>query len=361
MKSFFKNSATLILFLLICGVYGCGHGSKSGPAANDIIRYRDTTQTVAEVKPPLAVKRRHTNKKSHKAKPDTLTVVVDTAKPVVAMAADTTKKTTDKSFPGEINEIGTGVYLTKIHHFTMRRMPGSPVSGKTKQAFILMKEDTAKTVAAVHPLPAPTGPQPLPTPPPLAPTPIVTKPKNLKFGILGYSYPPNIVVGESKDIHAFISIVYPASKVKDTLLKISVADDSSNSNDSINIFEPIRLYKYVTLTLIPTDSSIKVANYPQVSPRQEIDTLGGNKWSWGVLAKSADQPISKLKLIISTEDPQNYEEKIIPVYIKVNPHFFRKVYNFLMGNPNVLVVSILIPLATFIGGLLFAKWKKKNT
>ena len=38
--------------------------------------------------------------------------------------------------------------------------------------------------------------------------------KKLKYGILGYAYPPSIIVGNSANIHAFISIKFPESKVK---------------------------------------------------------------------------------------------------------------------------------------------------
>ena len=182
-----------------------------------------------------------------------------------------------------------------------------------------------------------------------------SKNRNLKYGILGYSYPPSIVVGESKNIHAYISIVFPSSKVRDTLLKIILTDDSGDKNDSISITEPMPIYKYVTMKLTPLDTALKVINFDEDSAKQQIDTLNGNKWSWSILATSADHPISKLKLRIATQGPDNYEERTIPISIKLDLNIGRRIYNFLMNNPKVLVVSILIPLISFIGGILLGK------
>jgi len=185
------------------------------------------------------------------------------------------------------------------------------------------------------------------------------KSPDLKYGILGYSYPPSIIVGESKSIHAFVSIIFPQSKVKDTLLKITLADDPTAKGDSMSITEPIRLYKYVTLKLMALDTSLKVTSFNDDSGRQQIDTLNGNKWSWNILATSADRPVSTLKLLISTEGPDHNEEKTIPISIKVNPYLGREIYDFLTNNPKVLVVSIIIPLVAFVGGLVVRKKKKK--
>jgi hypothetical protein len=180
--------------------------------------------------------------------------------------------------------------------------------------------------------------------------------KSLKYGILGYSYPRSITVGNSKNIHAFISIKFPEGKVRDTVYKLLINDDPSQKDDSIVTIKQIPLYHIVTINLTCLDTILKVTqNNP--SAKQELDTLSGNKWSWTIYAKTADHPSSKLKLTILTEGPSNYEEKTITINIKVEPHFVRKIYDWLIDNPKVLIVSILIPLFAFFGRLFLKKNK----
>jgi hypothetical protein len=183
--------------------------------------------------------------------------------------------------------------------------------------------------------------------------------KDLKYGILGYSYPPTITVGSSKTIHAFISIMFPENKVRDTLVKIVIDDDKNETGDSVVIVKAIRLFKEVTMTLDCMDTVLKVSpNHPNAS--QQIDTLHGNKWSWSIYAKTADYPVSKLKLKITTKGPASYDEKTLTINIKVEPHILRRIYNYLINNPKVLVSSILIPLLGFFGTRYFNNKRKTN-
>lgn len=180
-----------------------------------------------------------------------------------------------------------------------------------------------------------------------------------KYGILGYSFPSFMSVYESKNIHAFISIKFSGSQVRDTLQTIIFEDEDSNNKDSIVIKERIPLFDYVSIDLIALDSFIKITNNIHPNSRQRLDTISGNKWSWTIRAESADRPSSRLKLVIRTENPQYFKERTIPIAIKVDTNFFRRIYNFLIENPSVLVVAILIPLITFIGKRFF-KEKGKN-
>lgn len=182
----------------------------------------------------------------------------------------------------------------------------------------------------------------------------------MKYGILGYSYPPSIRVGDSKTIHAFISVKFPESKVRDTLIKIVLSDDSRQKGDSIVMVKAIRLYKEVTMTLACMDTVLTVTPiHPSAS--QLIDTVNGNKWSWDIYAKTADHPRSKLKLTIATTGPASYEEKTLVINIKVESNFVRVTYDYLMDNPKVLVSSILIPVVGFFGGRYFKRRKKRRT
>lgn len=180
-----------------------------------------------------------------------------------------------------------------------------------------------------------------------------------KYGILGYSFPTFMSVYESKNIHAFISVKFSGSQVRDTIQAIIFEDEDRSNKDSIVIKERIPLFDFVSMDLIALDSSIRVTNNIHPDSRQRLDTISGNKWSWTIRAESADLPSSKLKLVIRTENPQYYKEKTIPIAIKLDANFFRRIYNFLIENPNVLVVAILIPLLGFIGKRVF-KERGKN-
>ena len=144
--------------------------------------------------------------------------------------------------------------------------------------------------------------------------------------------------------------------MRDTLLTMIVKDDPAENTDSISVTEPIRFYKHVTVTLTSMDSAIKVTDiHPEA--RQILDTTSGNKWSWSVLVTNADIEVSKLKLKLVTDNPVHYEERTLPINIRVEHSIWRKIYNYLMDNPKVLVVSILIPLVSFLGGLYLQKKK----
>jgi hypothetical protein len=172
-----------------------------------------------------------------------------------------------------------------------------------------------------------------------------------------------MAVHDSKNIHVFISIPYSEGKIRDTLMQITADDDiddnDKSTTDSIKIKYDIPLYKTVNVQLMPLDTTLKVTrNHP--SDLQKVNTNSGNHWSWTVLATSANKPISKLKLNITTQSPNNFITRTIPINIKVESHIFRRVYNYVAENPSVLIGTILIPLAGFAGKRIFDRKMKRG-
>jgi len=196
------------------------------------------------------------------------------------------------------------------------------------------------------------------------PKPIVRPaPDALKQAVLGYSYFKEMKRMETKYIHAFISIAHPESKVKDTLKALNAADGLEKGNDTTSIFtKNMNIYRYVDVSLVNAgDSAFKVVKIHDAA-RQEIDSLSGNHWEWAV-TPTTDEKTGILVLKVVAEKPDGSKEAFqaqsIPIKIDVQRNLLRRVWNYMIDNPGIVLTAILIPVLGFLGRSLFNR-KKKN-
>lgn len=182
-----------------------------------------------------------------------------------------------------------------------------------------------------------------------------------KNAILGYSYPGKIFRNSQKSINVYVSINNSTGEIKDTLKNlIRLQQEIIDGTDTTHIeTENIIFYKYLKVRLIDPDSVFKITKIHD-SDRQEIDTIVGNRWRWNITTDS-DIPSATLILKISAEQPNEIlNDKNIIIHIEVdNLTIFRKIWIYLIDNPNIVVTLILIPLIAYLGKRLLEKKKKE--
>lgn len=183
-----------------------------------------------------------------------------------------------------------------------------------------------------------------------------------KFATLGYHYKPGMNIHETQEINVVLSASNIKSVIRDTIIKILEDEDPDRNladTGTIAFKEHIPLYKFVTVELVALDSGIIVRKTPD-APRQPVDTVLGNKWSWTIYANSAEKAESKLMLIVYSEDPSHIEKRIIHIQIHVEANFIRLFINYLSEHPGDALFKIVVPLVSFFGGLFAGTRRKKE-
>ncbi|HSZ35253.1 MAG TPA: hypothetical protein VK772_18200, partial [Puia sp.] len=185
--------------------------------------------------------------------------------------------------------------------------------------------------------------------------------ENRRQALLGYSYFKKIQQGRSKDINVFVSIKFPASRIVDTLTKLSKPESGEFKNDTATvateIFEDnLADCDSVDVTLTDPSAAFKIDSFGLT--RQPIAAL--SRWTWAVT------PLTNLKkanLILNATprrkdgSPKTIDPKVIIIEIEIVPGFFRNLWIYINDNPWTIMTVIIIPLAVFLGKRLFKTQK----
>jgi hypothetical protein len=181
-----------------------------------------------------------------------------------------------------------------------------------------------------------------------------------RFGMLGYHYDPIMPIRQSQEINVYLSPQNLKSLIRDTIQKIIIDEDPNrNVNDTgkIEFKEHIPLYNHVTMRLLPLDSGITILKVPDMT-RQEVNLEHGNTWSWSIFAKSAEKEQSTLALVITSEDPNRIEKRLIHIKIHIESNIFRILFNYLIEHPGDFILKIIAPAIAAIWGVIFLKRRK---
>lgn len=229
---------------------------------------------------------------------------------------------------------------------------------KTATDTLVPKGEAPTEAPAPAPVPAPT-PAPAPSP---GPVPDTVSKQSKTFATLGYHYNPTMNIHETQEINVYLGVNASTNAIRDTITKILKDEDPDKSpadTGKIEFKEQVPVYKYVSIDLTPLDSGIVIRKTPDAT-RQLFDLKNGNKWSWVIYSNSAEKSESKLLMIISSEDPAHLEKRYIRIKIHVERNFIRIFYNYLIEHPGDFLLKIIVPLVTFIGGIIFGKRSKKG-
>jgi hypothetical protein len=186
-----------------------------------------------------------------------------------------------------------------------------------------------------------------------------------KSARLAYNYPPEMTRYKSEDINVYVSIVNPASFVKDTLMKILATQQSPSGKKTIDsiVTTNILLYKRLLVELMDPDSAFTIKRiYGEAW--QEVDSTGDNRWRWSVTPLT-DAPEAKLVIKVMAQKPVGTQVYIDDrtFFIKVKMvgigQTIRSWITYMQDNKGMVVTVILIPLFAYFGKRYFDRKSKK--
>ena len=185
-----------------------------------------------------------------------------------------------------------------------------------------------------------------------------------KSGVLGYSFFKEMKIGETKNIHAFISIHHSQSSMRDTIRFINNQEEPDLKNDTVSIFtENILLFNFVYVLLIDPDSSFTITQIHD-STRQKVNDISGNHWQWAITAKTKNEKARLILKVVAekeTGDKETFEARTIPIIIHVRTNICRQVWIFMYENPKIVLTAIFIPVIGYFGKKYFDKKKGKGS
>jgi hypothetical protein len=213
----------------------------------------------------------------------------------------------------------------------------------------------------------------IPTPDTIKKITIANNPKKhikKKSAVLGYSYFSRMRQNETRSIYAQVKAI----NVTDAINKVTqdVMMDLKDVNTQI---KPIRksdtasyftdkniyYYKYLTITLNDPDGNFKIDS-SENNQRQEIDTSNDEKnvWHWAVTPKtSVSNARLFIRVVAEKEDgiKKTIDTREIAINIQLETNFWRTLIDWLVKNPEKLLVLILIPLIAYFGKKIFERNK----
>ncbi len=200
-------------------------------------------------------------------------------------------------------------------------------------------------------------------------------PSKRRSGILGYSFFKHMKRHETRSIHAYVLLKNAESEALDEiaevtnevlteLKQINQSTVARRKNDTTSLYtQNISLYNYLEITLIDPAADFDVRQVHD-SSRQRIDTLSeGNNWEWAVTPKTDKKNATLiLKVVAEKSDGSRdrFESRNIPINISLDNNFTRRVWAWLMDNPEKLLVLILIPLVAFFGKRFLDRRKEEK-
>lgn len=183
---------------------------------------------------------------------------------------------------------------------------------------------------------------------------------------LAYQYPESIQQKEVRDIWVKVKVRSTPGAVK-AALQSHIIDykQEVEGNDTAHIFtSEMGVYDYLTVRIEDPGGDFILLPL-HVQQRQKIDEREGNVWHWTIQTNS-DKAKSVLILhLISdngdTSDPQWVSAKQIPIRIKLETNWHRRIYTWLINNPEYVTGTLLVPFILYIGRQLRRRTKgKKN-
>ena len=171
---------------------------------------------------------------------------------------------------------------------------------------------------------------------------------------VAYSFFKNIRQGSERDIRVLIKVGEPEEDVRhdlDSVQNVQEADDRTTGLDS-NIIKGLHIkgYRFLIAKLVYDTADFTVQ--ATTSEKQELDTVNGNLWHWEVTAISPKkQAVITIQVIAETGDSRDSreDERKIAVSIFIdNMTALRRGWIWLGKHPEVYIVSILIPLLTWL-------------
>ena len=197
---------------------------------------------------------------------------------------------------------------------------------------------------------------------PVFPAPVDSSVKNTvkayRTATLGYSYYKHMMQHETRSVVAYISINNPASVIISRVEELNGNPEPVRRNDTFSVFtynKNFLVYKYVEVSLLQNDSDF-IQQALQLSDRQEVDTLNGNKWVWNITPKTTKKHAS-LTLRVIAEKPdgnrESFESQNIAIDIIIDKNITRNVWDWMMDNPGKTLTLVIIPLIAFFGKKLF--------
>ena len=192
----------------------------------------------------------------------------------------------------------------------------------------------------------------------------VVRPVPGKSATLGYSYFPEMSRGEIRDVNVYVSVKNPSSRIRDTLqVIVNEQNPSPSSREDTSVIYTINVmvYEALDISLVdPAKDFTITAIHP--SDRQVIDTVDGNRWHW-TISTTTDKKTARLVLKVIAEKPggikDKFEDKTIPINVKISGNIVRTFFNYLTDNPKVSI-PILVSLFGFLGWYIKYRLDKKK-
>lgn len=122
------------------------------------------------------------------------------------------------------------------------------------------------------------------------------------------------------------------------------------------------VYKYVEVSLLQNDSDF-IQKPLQLSDRQEVDTINGNKWVWNITPKTTKKHASLTLRVIAEKtngNRESFESQNIAIDIIIDKNLTRNVWDWMMENPGKTLTLVIIPLIAFFGRKLFGGDKSQK-
>ncbi len=191
-----------------------------------------------------------------------------------------------------------------------------------------------------------------------------------KSALLGYSYFSHMRQHETRSIYAqvkAINITDAINKITEDVMMdlkdVNTQIKPTRKSDTASYFtdKNIYFYKYLTITLNDPDNNFKIDSSYN-SQRQEIDTTNEeeNIWHWAVTPKTSIKNARLfIKVVAEKEDgiKKTIDTREIAINIQLETNFWRTLIDWLVKNPEKLLVLILIPLVAYIGKKIFDRNK----
>jgi hypothetical protein len=191
-----------------------------------------------------------------------------------------------------------------------------------------------------------------------------------KSAILGYSYFTHMRQNETRSIYAqvkAINVTDVINKVAEDVMMdlkdVNTQIQPTRKSDTASYFteKNIYYYKYLTITLNDPDSNFRIDSSYN-SQRQEIDTTNEEKnvWHWAVTPKTSVKNARLfIKVLAEKEDgvKKTIDTREIAINIQLETNFWRTLIDWLVKNPEKLLVLILIPLVAYFGKKIFDRNK----
>lgn len=181
--------------------------------------------------------------------------------------------------------------------------------------------------------------------------------------VFGYSFFKKIQQNESRPVYAYVSIINAISKVIDTLKQINATEIPERKSDTAVIFaRNMFVFKAISVHLINAgDSDFIIKSFSE--PRQIIDSLDGNSWSWEVTLLTHKKN-SKLIMNVVVEKPDGSREPFsiinIPIVIQLDKQIGRIIWDWIMRNPEKAITIIIIPFIIFFRKQITCVFKKSR-